>query len=48
MLDQFESVKDLAEKRLDGISKVICQALDVLDKKFGGRAEEVLMQGSSG
>ena len=48
MLDQFESVKDKAEKRLTGIREKICQALDVLDKKFGGRVEEVLMLGSSG
>ena len=48
LLDQFESLKDMTEKRLVGIKEGICQALDVLDKKFGGRAEEVLMQGSSG
>ena len=43
LIDQIESVKDLVEKSMTGFQERICQTLDVLDEKFRGRAEEVLM-----
>ena len=48
LVDQFQSVKELVEKRMIVIQEGICQALDVIDESFKGRAQEVLMQDEAG
>ena len=48
LVDQFQSVKELVEKRMIVIQEGICQALDVIDESFKGRAQEVLMRGEGG